>query len=416
MESIKKEIKEESALLEKFGADERFNLQESYSKQASFFGEGKYPPDWARRRETVWWLQDNRCGRCGKRQENEGHVHHIKPLSDGGNNILENLVGLCSDCHALMHPAVDELSGHWKKAPKYPAKNAVSKVAVIRRGPNGKFEEKLQTDHDFEKLTEETEVKENYFAACSPAVYNTGPVVARQFNTEQEQQPIERQKQAIQKLNKLLLYRGRVPENGSYNNRRLIIETPAKGILGWLSPYEPEVTVEAERPAESGSSYNAITEEVDRNGSAGTEFVFSQDVTDATVKVTDGEGKVTQKNVSFSDENNKQSVSVPVSPPELTATTFGSYLWSAGQKTYILPLLYLLLWLAVVPVTGLVLVFAILAGMAGTVGTAGWFIIALLFGGAWTKVGELALATFISFIIGGFAIAILEQFGIDVGE
>lgn len=416
MEQIKKEIKDESALLEKFGADERFNRPDSYPKQSSFFGGGKYPPDWAQRREAIWWLQDNECGRCGHRQENEGHVHHIKPLSDGGSNTLNNLVGLCGDCHALLHPAVDDLNGNWKTAPKYPAENAVSEVAVIRRGQNGSLEEKFRTDVDFEKLAEETESKENYFAARSPAVYETDPVVARQFTTDQDQQPAENQKHAIEELNRLLLLRGRVPENGLYKNRRLAIKTPMKGILGWLSPFEPEVTVESERPAESERPYSALTEEVDRNGSADREFVFSEDVNDAIVTVTGGDGEVTHRNVSFSDENNKQSVSVPVSPPPLSAATLGSYLWSAGKKTYILPLLYLLLWLLVVPVTGLVLLFTLFAAMLGAVGTAGWFIIALLFGGSWTTVGEIALATVISFIISVIAIGILEQFGIDLGE
>ena len=416
MEQIKKEIKDESALLEKFGADERFNRPDSYPEQASFFGDGKYPPDWAQRRKAVWWLQDDECGRCGHRQENEGHVHHIKPLSDSGSNGLNNLVGLCADCHALLHPTVDELNGNWKTAPKYPAENAVSEVAVIRRGQNGTIEEKLRADVDFEKLAEETDSKENYYAARSPAVYETDPVVARQFTSDQDQQPAENQKQPIEELNRLLLLRGRVPENGLYKNRRLAIKTPMKGILGWLSPFEPEVTVEAERPAESESPYSALTEEVDRNGSADREFVFSEDVNDAAVTVTGGDGEATHRNVSFSDENNRQSVSVPVSPPPLSAATLGSYLWSAGKKTYILPLLYLLLWLLVVPVTGLVLIFTLFAAMLGAVGTAGWFIIALLFGGSWTTVGEMALATVISFIISGVAIAILEQFGIDLGE
>ncbi|WP_418282111.1 HNH endonuclease [Halorubrum sp. DTA98] len=420
MEQIKKEITKESALLEKFGADERFNPPDSYPKQASFFGDGKYPPDWAQRREAIWWLQDNECGRCGRRQEKRGHVHHIKPLLKGGSNSLNNLVGLCVDCHALLHPAVTDLNGNWKTAPKYPAENAVSEIAVIRRDRNGTFEETFEeeigVDVDFKKLAEETEVTENYYAAQSPVVYETDPSIARQFSTDQDLHPVEKEKQAIEELNRLLLLRGRVPENGLYNNRRLAIETSIKGILGWLSPFEPEITVKPERPSEHTNPYSAVTEEVNRNGSADREFIFSEDVNDATVTVTGGDGEVTDKNVSFSDENNNQSVSVSVMPPPLSTATLGSYLWSAGKKTYILPLLYVLLWILIVPFTGLVLIMALFGVMAGAVGTVGWFLVALLFGEPWTTVGEMALATVIALFIGGIAITILEQFGIEFEE
>jgi 5-methylcytosine-specific restriction protein A len=56
-----------------------------------------------------------RCARCGrtvfvltdgkwvKASSSFGGVHHIKPLSQGGDDSVSNLVVLCRDCHAEMH-------------------------------------------------------------------------------------------------------------------------------------------------------------------------------------------------------------------------------------------------------------------------------------------------------------------------
>lgn len=30
-------------------------------------------------------------------------VHHIKPLSEGGNNVMSNLMSLCDSCHSRIH-------------------------------------------------------------------------------------------------------------------------------------------------------------------------------------------------------------------------------------------------------------------------------------------------------------------------
>lgn len=44
----------------------------------------------------------NNCSNCEK-SDGTLHIHHIVPLALGGNNIISNLVRLCSDCHALIH-------------------------------------------------------------------------------------------------------------------------------------------------------------------------------------------------------------------------------------------------------------------------------------------------------------------------
>lgn len=41
------------------------------------------------------------CSNCGSEENIE--YHHIKPLSLGGTNELNNIVPLCSECHSLLH-------------------------------------------------------------------------------------------------------------------------------------------------------------------------------------------------------------------------------------------------------------------------------------------------------------------------
>ena len=63
-----------------------------------------YPPDWRYRKLLVLERDQRICSQCGwpegvKRMVRELHVHHVKPLSRGGNNELSNLVVLCDICH-----------------------------------------------------------------------------------------------------------------------------------------------------------------------------------------------------------------------------------------------------------------------------------------------------------------------------
>jgi hypothetical protein len=65
-----------------------------------------YPADWEWRRLYVLERDNRKCIECGAggTREQDLHVHHVIPLSIGGNNDLGNLVALCLFCHDKKHP------------------------------------------------------------------------------------------------------------------------------------------------------------------------------------------------------------------------------------------------------------------------------------------------------------------------
>ena len=70
------------------------------------------PAVWNVIREMVLIRDGRRCINCGISPQRESlHVHHIKPLSEGGTNQWCNLVTLCKKCHQAAHPG---LSLDWR--------------------------------------------------------------------------------------------------------------------------------------------------------------------------------------------------------------------------------------------------------------------------------------------------------------
>lgn len=51
-------------------------------------------------------LQLSKCYVC---KEKANHRHHLVQLQNGGTNIKNNLVGLCEECHAKVHPFMFEV-------------------------------------------------------------------------------------------------------------------------------------------------------------------------------------------------------------------------------------------------------------------------------------------------------------------
>ncbi len=353
----------------------------------SHFSRGKYPPDWEERRDAIWWLQNNQCGRCGcQPSKSQRNVHHVTPLSQGGNNSLSNLVGLCIDCHALMHPENDELDGDWRVASKYPTEGAVDDVAVIRR--DGTIETTPGVEDDLEKLGEETELNPNRYAVLSSMVYNIGPNASRDLAASRDAYRGDERENVVEELNSLLLSYNRTPENALFDCRRLTVRTPLRGFLGRVCSFQPECVVELDN---NESLHESLISEVVHDGATEREYVFSDDIDSVTMTITGGDGGTITRTVSFSDINSNQTVSIPVSPPSLSTSTLGSYLWDAGNKAIAVSLFNALLWLAVVPITRVVVAWTAIL----TIFSAGMTVVltlsALLLGSSWTTVGRIAL-------------------------
>ncbi len=64
-----------------------------------------YPPDWRYRKDAVIARDGEYCHKCGKKfiRTAQLHLHHIVPLSKGGNNKISNLQLLCEKCHLSEH-------------------------------------------------------------------------------------------------------------------------------------------------------------------------------------------------------------------------------------------------------------------------------------------------------------------------
>ena len=72
----------------------------------------RYPENWESIRNYILARDKNQCRICGKMDDL--HVHHVKPISRGGNHISQNLITLCKGCHAsqdyYMHKILIEIS------------------------------------------------------------------------------------------------------------------------------------------------------------------------------------------------------------------------------------------------------------------------------------------------------------------
>jgi hypothetical protein len=60
-----------------------------------------YPPDWEERRRQVSARDHYSCSQCGV--SGRLHLHHIRALSQGGTNKLDNIALLCENCHSAAH-------------------------------------------------------------------------------------------------------------------------------------------------------------------------------------------------------------------------------------------------------------------------------------------------------------------------
>lgn len=101
-----------------------------------------YPDDWESRKHIILENADHECESCGE-DGKPLHVHHIKELSAGGSNRLDNLICLCEDCHNEVHNGL------------------LAKGIDIRKGKNRtKIDDAINRDRNIEFTYKDT--KGNY--------------------------------------------------------------------------------------------------------------------------------------------------------------------------------------------------------------------------------------------------------------
>lgn len=327
------------------GIEPRFESQGAYGPGASYYGEGKYPPDWDARREVVWDRQDYCCARCGryKGDVRTAAVHHVVHLADGGGNSLDNLVGLCGDCHALMHPDVADIDGNYAAAPLFPAADADPLVSVVRLPSD---DEALATD--LRRLAADRSPDRNRYAVTSVTV-PTSSEVARRAESD---------------LHDLLLDAGYVPRTSPYH--RVQVVPKHLGVRGLLSQFRPSV---------EASPRGRLAEWQWADGNEYCDVFVTPDAEGVSISVTDGTGERTERSIRLDHPDGERlRLELPASPPPLTIRTAPRYVAGAVWNLGVIPLLVGLLpvLLARLLVPGLVpdgggllglVVLAVLAGL-----------------------------------------------------
>ena len=77
-----------------------------------------YPPDWNDRTRLARENSNKACAECGAGRR-EFHVHHIKPKSNGGTHLPDNLEVLCVKCHEAHHPWLGKVHEDAAKENRY---------------------------------------------------------------------------------------------------------------------------------------------------------------------------------------------------------------------------------------------------------------------------------------------------------
>lgn len=287
---------------QKHDINPQYDTQDSYGVRESFYGNGKYPPDWDARREAVWERQKYQCGRCGvyKGDSDINEVHHVVHLSQGGANTLDNLVGLCGDCHALMHPTIDALDGNPTRADIFPDEYADDRVAVIR-WPNRN--DKLE--FDLQRLSEISTPDRNSNAVTGAAV-PTSAELARKANPS---------------LTDILLKRGFVPRTTDYH--RVSIRPEPKNLLAAISRRGVDLVSRGDGRA---------LEVEERTGSDRHDVYLSADTEHAELEIEEPSGNISTNNLSLThDSGSRLRLEVPVSAPKLSAGTALEYAIDGGK-------------------------------------------------------------------------------------
>ncbi len=283
--------------------DPRYDDPRAYGTEESHYGRGRYPPDWAARRRAVWKRQQHRCGRCGihSREGDGAEVHHLLHLGNGGGNQLDNLVGLCIHCHALMHPTDRRRKGTVHDAPVFPDEEAEDVVAVVRT-PYGN--EALATDLD--RLAETSRPGENRHAITAATV-PTSPETARRAGSD---------------LHGLLVERGYVPRSSPSHRVRIV--PLFTGLRGAFTSFDPIRRIDTDGTLHEPSAWSGG---VRRH----RDVRYTADATYTTVEFEDGTGATTTRTIRFPDdaEGARLRIEKRLAPPPFTLRTAPEYVTNA---------------------------------------------------------------------------------------
>lgn len=175
-------------LYEKYDLKKEYRHQRGFTEDESYHGDGKYPPDWGERRtdiddpvggrrEAIAEHQDHTCARCRRdlREFEYFHAHHYRPIGEEGTHELGNLLALCGPCHKLIHPDNDFLDDDWRDAPMFPAPNADTRTATVRKPVTPAERERYLPE--LELLASSSSEGENTFTT-SEATYSLSPADA----------------------------------------------------------------------------------------------------------------------------------------------------------------------------------------------------------------------------------------------
>lgn len=273
--------------------NDRWDDPSTYGRDQSYNGEGRYPADWDRRRRAIWQQQSDQCGRCGRASEDvkATAVHHLEPLSKGGLNALDNLIGLCGDCHSLAHPLNENLTGDWVNAPAFPATDAVLKAATVRsRATRDEFSDALNTDL---RSIEEVSSPMHNRLALSTHTCRIEADYARRLPDE---------------TTEILQSHGIIAESSDYHT--LTITVTLTGLQGILTNYAPDLSVDTD------GTLVRVTDWSGRWRTLTARAKISEDATTATVAVIDGR------------ESTECTTSLDSTSGELTFTAQPPPLWS----------------------------------------------------------------------------------------
>lgn len=121
-----------------------------------------YPPDWDERRDLVGDRDMHSCTQCGV--GNRLHLHHKRPIHEGGTHRLDNLILLCPYCHSQAHGGI-KFKEQWSPPASDEATSLQQKIANIQqaltkkrdlnfhyRKPDGSTSRRTVTPRELRKL------------------------------------------------------------------------------------------------------------------------------------------------------------------------------------------------------------------------------------------------------------------------